>query len=915
MAKPSTVIKACLNSLFHNERRIADWYNDNMEVQVMVSPGDGDLVAGKTGVYCSSEVMYQWYNLRIPKNANATPIDNDIELRYPLERHVEAIGMTGWDWKKKCSVRVGFDFDAITGHAKGVGISDEQLLEIKNKLMNVPEALVLRSTGGAGLHLYLEFDPENLPQTSNHTEHAALAIACLKNLSHKVGFDFQAGLDVGGGNMWIFHQKMTKDNNGLSILKNNIDESGQKFFAKIPENWRLYIDVATRKRQKIRIEGVPDEEQDDVSDKAASQKTIQLDNVHKRIITDLQQEFSNFSTIWIPDHHLLQTHTSALKMYFDAREQTTDPIAGIFNTLSEGRDPSKPNCFCFPLENGAFRVVRFGKGAKEHDSWEMDKGGWTYTYYNKALDFSKAASSYNGLEDEKTGFTFISAEDAINAVKAMGHKIEIPAELQDRQVVLRPHKDGKIIVEIETIQTDKNSDIVGWLKKRGKWIKVFNINVKSDSDTGVDFEGIDSNVRAVISTNNSLSGWYIRHDQGMWMPMNKDDARSKLKAVGYGTEVEPLLGQILSKSWIQVNLPFREEYPGNRQWNLNAAQLKFDPATDFDTSNDNESMHPHWDLIFSHIGRELDDYLPDLPWAKRNGILTGKDYLMLWVACMIREPFEPLPYLYLYGPQNSGKSILHEGLSLLMTKGVIRADTALTNQSDFNGELAGAILCIIEEKNITKSGSSVYNKIKDWVTSPVISIHAKYKQVFQQRNSTHWIQCANKKDSCPIYSGDTRITMIYVPELDDGAEVPKQVLLTKLEEEAPYFLATILNLPLPDLEYRLRVPMVSTSNKDQMEESNKTSFESFLEDKCFYAPGSCVSFTEFCNTFLATLENADERSEWTRNRIYGALPNKYPIGYHTGNARYVGNIAFAPTEAQPFVFISKDKQLVKKTED
>jgi len=235
--KPSVVIKACLDGyLYHNEPRIAAWYNDQMEVQVNVARGSGELVDGKVGVFCGDGITYQWYNLRIPKNANSDPVDNDYEIKYPLEQHVEAIGMTGWDWVNRKSIRVGFDFDAITGHAEGVGISDEQLEEIRNKLKLIPEALILRSTSGSGMHLYFEFDPNNLTTTANHTEHAGLALACIKKISTLVGFDFQAGLDVGGGNMWIWHRKMTAENLGLTIIKDNVAPDGSRAYLEVPES-------------------------------------------------------------------------------------------------------------------------------------------------------------------------------------------------------------------------------------------------------------------------------------------------------------------------------------------------------------------------------------------------------------------------------------------------------------------------------------------------------------------------------------------------------------------------------------------------------------------------------------------------------------------------------------------------------
>jgi hypothetical protein len=51
MPKTSNIISLCLaGPLPHNEKRVAEWYNDEMEVQIMVDQGDGEPVGGKTGV-------------------------------------------------------------------------------------------------------------------------------------------------------------------------------------------------------------------------------------------------------------------------------------------------------------------------------------------------------------------------------------------------------------------------------------------------------------------------------------------------------------------------------------------------------------------------------------------------------------------------------------------------------------------------------------------------------------------------------------------------------------------------------------------------------------------------------------------------------------------------------------------------
>ena len=126
-------------------------------------------------------------------------------------------------------------------------------------------------------------------------------------------------------------------------------------------------------------------------------------------------------------------------------------------------------------------------------------------------------------------------------------------------------------------------------------------------------------------------------------------------------------------------------------------------------------------MVFDHIGIELTPALRGLPWAQQANIKTGADYLRAWVACAFRDPFEPTPYLFLWGNENSGKSILHEALELLVTKGVVKADKALTSNNEFNGELAGAIICVVEEKNVTLTPGA-HARIKEYVTARTLSI-------------------------------------------------------------------------------------------------------------------------------------------------------------------------------------------------
>jgi phage/plasmid-associated DNA primase len=260
------------------------------------------------------------------------------------------------------------------------------------------------------------------------------------------------------------------------------------------------------------------------------------------------------------------------------------------------------------------------------------------------------------------------------------------------------------------------------------------------------------------------------------------------------------------------------------------------------------------------------------------------------VAALFQTPTEPLPYLFLYGGQDTGKSTFHEALSLLLLgwRGYVRADNALISQSGFNGELLSALLCVIEEIDLSKSRMA-YARIKDWVTGPTISIHAKGQTPYEVHNTCHWVQCANEVDACPIFPGDTRITMVRVecPEV----VLPKKAFFQNLQDEAPAFLEKILTLELPETESRLKIPVLETEEKLTQKEANLDVLSSFLEDRCYRIEGSSISFADFYSAFTEYCP-PDERRNWPRQRVSRNLPISIPRGKMGGDGSiFIGNIS------------------------
>jgi len=841
-----------------NADLIGRWH-PGMETQINVAAGDGEPVEGKRSTY--TDGVNEWWNIRCPKNADSEPEWNDYNLRWPLDLHADGIGMTGWNWQSKQSCWVGFDIDSLLSHAKGIGISDGELKKVKEKAISLPYIEVRHSTGGAGLHLYCYLD--NIP-TQNHTEHAALARCILGLMSKEAGFDFSSRIDCCGSNMWIWHRKLAND--GLKIIKT---ASKQLTVSDLPSNWKDHIEVVTRRRAKVQI-SIADEDKDPFEDLASSRHLTPLDDTHKAIIDELAR--SGYSTVWVSDYHLLQTHTKALEELSKKLK-----IKGFFKTTSNGKDPATCNCFCFPLHDGGWRVYRFSPGVSEDETWEQD-GSWTNCYFNCVPNLSLASKAFGGVEAPNNGgFVFSDASKATKTLEMLGQSINIPEELKGRGVRLRAQKDGRIVV---TIKRNKDEEVPGWLGEKNKLTRVLNVKIASKPQADPEYDKL---IRALVSPDKERAGWSGKTDDG-WIGQSKDDIKSSLLYHGKAKpEIDLIVGAACVKPWKLVSLPFQPEYPGGRLWNKNAVQYLHPPA-------ETNGPHPHWDMILNHCFEDLTGALQELPWAQQANIKTGADYGLTWMACLLREPLRPLPYLFLFGDENCGKSIFFESFTYLISeRGVVSANQALSNQSGFNGELAGAVLAYIEEIDISKTRGALA-KIKEWVLCPRLPIRQMRTDTYSLPNTLHFVQTANDATYCPIMPGDTRITMVHVPPLLDENEVARHLMEEYLIKEAPYFMRTIFNLTLPSMTGRLRLPIVETASKVRVQAMRRNPVEQFTAESYHIVAGEQVLFKDFYAEFIEWL-SVDDRGAWSKQRTASALPASCPIETGRANQRFINNLA------------------------
>lgn len=863
------------------EPDLAALYSYSMEVQVNVAQAGGTQISEESGYsgriwrgFTDGEMT--WKPFRIPWNARSTPEYKDSSLAFDLGKCAEGIGMTGWNWVQKKSIWVAYDFDSIVGHSDSHSktLTDDELNDLKIKVQDIPWVSVRKSTGGNGLHLYVFLKDV---KTENHTEHAAVARAVLGRISAETGLDLMAQVDTCGGNMWVWHLKKA-GTDGLKLIKKG------SLLDKIPLNWRDHLSVITGKRRKNLPDYIEPDSMDVFEQLCAQRPKIKLDKQHKDLLTYLKE--SNAQWWWDQDHWMLVCHTSDL-----ARAHKKLGFRGDFTTVAEGKEENDHNCFCYPLTKpaGAWVVRRYSQGSGEADTWTQDGKGWTYCYLNKFVTIEAAANTYNGIEDEKGFFHFDNVENASKAARLIGSdaKIEFPS---DRPVAFKRHKDGRLIIHADVDSSDIN--INGWRKDKKSWVKIANADLEKSAD--IEVQEYSNMVRHLI-TNGIDAGWSYQVEIG-WVEESLKNIQLALASLGLiPAEISKVIGDAVNLPWLLVNEPFQPEYVGDRQWNKNGAQLAYTPQLE------GPFNHPTWDKILNHVGSGLTHSIEDDEWCKSVGILTGGDYLRVWVASLFQSPKKKLPYLFFYSEaQKTGKSTFHEMLGLLMTKGYADASAALTSTSGFNAELLNAILCRIEETDLQQN-KQAKNRIKNWITAKEMSYHEKGKTPYLVTNYTHYIQCGNVITECPVFDGDTRINICEVPLLESNSLIPQEELELLCRKEAPAFMATLMNLDIPiSKDPRLNLPIIDTSIKEQAQQDNRSTLETFLQETVNEVPGSTILYSDLWNNFQNWID-PNELHNWTQIKFGKRLPTRFPKGRDMtrGAKFYIGNIAWVKEKVEP----------------
>ena len=268
------------------------------------------------------------------------------------------------------------------------------------------------------------------------------------------------------------------------------------------------------------------------------------------------------------DHFLRKDHKQKLKIKeccfttgitdIDFEDQIEEKvycaIVPEWHNFTLGNGVVTGNCFAFPQPNGVWAVRRHTPGVNEDPTWDQDQGGWTRCFLNRDPDLKTIARSKGAMEDENGLFHFQEAEIAASAAETFQAYIDIPPLLRTRTASLKPHKDGRLIFQIDTDPKLDPPKIEGWIKKRGKWCKILDTKIQTKYENEITSH--DQLIRHMVSPTEKDAGWVIRADNE-WKEEPLAHVKLTLKSTGHSTsEADVIMGAAILRRWKLINMPF-----------------------------------------------------------------------------------------------------------------------------------------------------------------------------------------------------------------------------------------------------------------------------------------------------------------------------------------------------------------------
>lgn len=788
---------------------------------------------------------------RFPVKSKDYRVEETKNMSYLLNS-MTRFGVSGWDYHNKTSHFLSIDVD-LAGTKKIDGVTQERMDEIITACSGLPYLEVRKSTHGKGL-LIRAFLQEGISSETN-MEHKKLCKTLIQQINQDTKLELVLGKDVDkyGEIAWIWSSEQNEDS--FALLSAHIDYYEPKE-VESEATPRIFVDCDI---QAVEEEGFWS---------SLTDKTKEcLDWIKGK---DGIVEYNVAQNEDKEDFGCIKLHTFMLQ-----RAHAHFNLCGKFETVASGSNTRDVNCFAIPTTNGGLRVIRYGGGNEK--GWMVDDKGRSFCMFNDALTLSATAHKFGGQLDPGNGYLFDSLTNAIKCLNTYTkEKVACPDIYKDRKAAIKLIDSSNIQVRVDKEYSQERAMADGWHNGRGYFKTTIQVHIPEDNDIGLTDEEIGlvkENTRHIVMHYNSANTMWQIKTRGAWVKKGASEVDPFITSFGFGNKAKAIRGMLMRESLFGIDVPFGKEILGKHTVNITKAKLNVEPEKVKDIST--------WWAFLLHIGSYLTPFIKQDLVCQELGIRDGKDYLVLWIALSIRKPALRLPYLFLFGEQETGKSMFHEVLGhLLSPSSFARGDRALTDAKAFNGDLMGATHIILEEVDFS-ANPLAYNRLKDYVTAEDISIRALYMDAMIMPNYTHWIQVANSASYCPVESKDTRVTMIKVSKPVNPR--PKHELSDALKKEAPQFLQHLLSMDLPNFKGRLAMPVIKTDAKDEVTETRSNNVECYIEDCIVSKNGAFELLTDIYSNYVAYCKEikGSNRTPLTRRAFSKEMQKSFPKGRST----------------------------------
>ena len=154
--------------------------------------------------------------------------------------------------------------------------------------------------------------------------------------------------------------------------------------------------------------------------------------------------------------------------------------------------------------------------------------------------------------------------------------ISVDPLFADRKTLLKTHKDGRLVMEIERKKGDCElpGGACGWLAKKTKWVRVLRRDDQDEKDETRRRRIRRPDPGVNHGRSSSLVGSGMK---SKWVRPSRPERENGPAKQGLAKDAaETVMGHRSDKGWRLDDpaLP-RRRYPGGRQWNRNAAQFVF----------------------------------------------------------------------------------------------------------------------------------------------------------------------------------------------------------------------------------------------------------------------------------------------------------------------------------------------------